>query len=178
MRRCRPWLLAGVIALPAGAEAGSPPPGYRQVASEYGIPPTILYAVALTESGRAVGAWRAARPWPWTLNLAGQGRYYRSRVEAYAALRQALGAGRSSIDIGLMQVNWRFHGAKLRDPWAALDPFFNLRTGARILRHCYQRHKDWWQAVGCYHSPGTGLAQRQRAMAYRERVRRHWQRLG
>jgi hypothetical protein len=77
-----------------------------------------------------------------------------------------------------MQVNWRFHRAALRDPWAALDPFFNLRAGARILRQCYQRLRDWWQAVGCYHAPGRSAAQRRRATAYRDRVKRHWGRLG
>jgi hypothetical protein len=171
-------LLAGGLAWPAGATISSPPPGYRQVASEVGVPSTLLYAVALAESGRVVGGWRTARPWPWTLNLAGRGRYYRSRLEAYAALRQALDAGRASVDIGLMQVNWRFHRAALRDPWAALDPFFNLRAGARILRQCYQRLRDWWQAVGCYHAPGRSAAQRRRATVYRERVKRHWGRLG
>jgi hypothetical protein len=47
------------------------------VASEVGVPSTLLYAVALAESGRVVGGLRTARPWPWTLNLAGQGRAVR-----------------------------------------------------------------------------------------------------
>ena len=78
----------------------------------------------------------------------------------------------------LMQVNWRYHRTRLRDPWRALDPYYNLRVGARILRDCYREHADWWRAVGCYHSPGISAAQRERALAYRARVKRHWRRLG
>ena len=47
-----------------------PPPAYQLAAQRAGIPSTVLYAVALQESGLR----RNGRivPWPWSLNVAGQ----------------------------------------------------------------------------------------------------------
>ena len=154
------------------AQAGETvPEGYRVVAKELGIPHTLLYAVALTESGRRLDSV-GFRPWPWTLNVAGQGHYFSSRTEAWEALRQSLDNGMASIDIGLMQVNWRYHRSRLGTPWQALDPYHNLRVGAGILRGCFQQKGDWWTGVGCYHAPNNP----ERAERYRHRVQSRWQR--
>ncbi len=149
------------------------PEGYRSIATESGIPSTMLYAVAMTESATQINDSNLYRPWPWTLNVAGKGYFFDSRVAAWQALKKWIRQGRRSIDIGLMQVNWGYHGKKLGTPWQALDPYHNLRVGADILNNCYQNRKDWWASVGCYHSP----ANKQRAERYRQRVTRHWRRL-
>ena len=149
------------------------PVGYQAVARETGIPHSLLYSIALTESGKSVGTTRTYRPWPWTLNVAGQGYFYKSRQLAWRALKKWLDQGESSIDIGLMQVNWRYHEARLQTPWQALDPYFNLRIGAAILQDCYSKRQDWWASVGCYHSPTNG----KRAEQYRRRVIARWQRV-
>ncbi len=151
----------------------SVPAGYRSIAKERGVPYTVLYAVALTESGRQVASADVYRPWPWTLNVAGRGYFFDSRLEAWQALTDWIKAGRSSIDIGLMQVNWRYHRERLGTPWQALDPYFNLRVGAEILQGCYRNEHDWWVSVGCYHAP----ANRHRANEYRRRVVSRWQRI-
>ncbi|MEW8644213.1 MAG: transglycosylase SLT domain-containing protein, partial [Candidatus Thiodiazotropha sp.] len=78
-----------------------------------------------------------------------------------------------SIDIGLMQVNWRYHQDRLGTPWQALDPYHNIRVGAGILQDCYATRQDWWGSVGCYHSPKDSY----RADRYRRRVVSHWQRI-
>ena len=149
------------------------PVGYRTIAAERGIPYTVLYAVALTESGKQVTAGDVYRPRPWTLNIAGQGYFFDSRLAAWQALTVSLQAGQRSVDIGLMQVNWRYHQERLGTPWQALDPYFNLRVGTRILQECYITRQDWWASVGCYHSP----ADSQRAEQYRRRVVSRWQRI-
>ena len=148
------------------------PEGYRAVANEVGIPHTVLYAVALSESGKPLDT-KGFRPWPWTLNVAGQGYYFSSRTEAWQALQQLLGNGKTSIDIGLMQVNWRYHRSRLGSPWQALDPYHNLRVGARILQACLQQKGDCWSGVGCYHAPNDP----ERANRYRDQVQSRWQRL-
>jgi hypothetical protein len=166
------WLLAMGVAASTSAWSGDRvPPGYRAVAAERGVPSVLLYAVALAESGTRVDA--ALHPWPWTLNVAGEGRIFASRAAAWHDLRDALAAGERSIDIGVMQVNWRYHQQALQDPWQALDPYYNLRVAATILVDCYQVQRDWWDAVGCYHAPRAS----ERAARYRERVRAHWRRL-
>ena len=176
-RLCRPSvlllvLLAPGFALQALAHA-SVPVGYQQVADAYDLPPEVLYAVALTESARQVDSTGNVRPWPWTLNVQGRGHFFDSRQEAETALQEHFDAGRRSIDIGLMQVNWRYHRQRLGSSQLALDPYHNLRVAAEILRDCHQRRQDWWAAVGCYHAPNNP----QRAARYRARVRAHWQRV-
>lgn len=157
----------------AGWCATSVPEGYRVVASEYGIPYTVLYAIALAESGVGSNDEGVRRPWPWTLNVAGRGHVYPSREAAWHALNTAIAHGERSIDIGLMQVNWRFHQDKLGDTWQALEPYHNMRVAAVILRQCFEQRRDWWAGVGCYHAP----ADTARAERYRSRVVGHWQRL-
>ena len=162
------------LAIPVPSYASSTVPhGYRQVAAEYGIPPKIFYAVALAESGRVVGEQAELHPWPWTLNIRGKSHYFDRRRAAERALAAALLSGEDGVDVGLMQVNWRYHQAGLQSPRAALDPYRNLRAAAAILHACHSTHSDWWSAVGCYHAP----ADRARALAYRARVADHWRRL-
>ena len=134
---------------------------------------TSSYAVALTESGKVVDRFRTRRPWPWTLNVGGKGYFYASREDAHRALRRYLAQGKRSIDIGLMQVNWRWHRDKLGDPWQALDPDHNLQVGASILASCYREGRDRWDAVGCYHAPNNLTF----ASRYRKNVAAHWRRI-
>ena len=165
--------LTGLIVPGPGWSDVSVPVGYRTVAEERGIPPSLLYAVALTESAKKVGSPTVVRPWPWTLNIAGRGFFFNSRLAAWKVLTACLEQGKRSVDIGLMQVNWRYHEASLGTPWQALDPYRNLRVGAGILKDCYTTRLDWWASVGCYHAP----ANPERASRYRRRVVSQWQRL-
>ena len=72
-----------------------------------------------------------------------------------------------------MQVNWRSHEARLRDPWTALDPYYNLRLGAWLLATLARESRDLAEAIGRYHAPGDPA----RAARYRERVVRWLRRL-
>lgn len=161
-------LLAG----PAVALAGVPA-GYRDVAVHHGIPDDIFYAVALAESGRPLGRGQPLRPWPWTLNVRGEGHYYPTRQAATRALASLLATGETAVDVGPMQISWRYHREALGPAGQALDPYRNLAAAAAILRGCMAQRGDWWEAVGCYHAPND----RGRAATYRTRVRRLWQRL-
>ena len=76
-------IAAGLCACAAHAQE-LPPPAYQLAAQRAGIPSTVLYAVALQESGIR----RNGRivPWPWSLNVAGQSRRYATRADACAGL--------------------------------------------------------------------------------------------
>ena len=165
------WVLIAGILQGNAAAAQDIPSAYRHVAMANGIPADIFYAMALTESGRDLGRQRPLRPWPWTLNIHGEGAYFSDRQSAWQAIVASITIRRTSIDIGLMQVNWRYHRDRLMSPWQALDPYTNLQAAAEILKFCQQRLSDWWASVGCYHSPSN----EERALRYRERVRAHWQ---
>ncbi len=167
----------GLLVLGSGVQAESIPAGYRQIAGESGVPPSLLYALALAESGRPVGPGGGLRPWPWTLNVGGKGYRFETREAAWVALAGFLAQGKRSIDIGLMQINWKYHADRLKNAYLALDPYTNLRVAAGIFRDCYRVRGDWWSAVGCYHAPSPDPRARRRAERYQARVQRHWQRL-
>ncbi len=170
------WAL-GFLVLGPGVQANSIPAGYRQIAGESGVPASLLYALALTESGRPVGPGGGLRPWPWTLNVNGKGYRFETREAAWATLEDFLAQGQRSIDIGLMQINWKYHADRLKNAYLTLDPYTNLRVAAGIFRDCYRVREDWWSAVGCYHAPSPDPRARRRAERYQARVQRHWQRL-
>lgn len=149
------------------------PPGYRQVAQAHGIPPALFYAIALTESGYTNSAAEGLRPWPWTLNIRGEGRYYPSQRAADDALATSLQRGETAVDVGVMQIHWHYHHAALGGIRRALDPYHNLRVGAGILAQCYQQRAEWWAAAGCYHAPNNAIL----AKRYQARVQRHWRTL-
>lgn len=152
------------------------PSNYHKIAIENNIPTVILYAVALAESGHKIkdGGYK---PWPWTLNVAGVPRRYPTRKAAYNGLIHFLQQGVKSIDIGIMQINWRYHHNKLGTPWHALEPIHNTRTGARILNNEYKKTGEWKQTIGRYHSPGQKPMQKKRALNYSIRVIKHIQRI-
>ncbi len=155
-----------VLGTQVASGSHSIPPSYRFTAAQFDIPSTVLYAVALTESGLSVRRSSVSRPWPWTLNVAGTGYYFNSRQAAWRALKHSLNSGERSIDVGLMQINWRYHHERLGSPWQALDPYHGLAVGTAILKRCHQGGGDWMKSVGCYHAPNHA----QRAARYRRRV--------
>lgn len=168
-------LLLGVVvgvSVPVRAETDIPV-GYRHVAAVHDIPSALFYALALAESGRWMADLGASRPWPWALNIEGSGHYYPSRQAAELALSGALDSGQSSVDVGLMQISWRYHRAALGTPRDALDPYRNLNAAAVILVACRDEREDWWAAVACYHAPNAP----DRGARYRERVRTIWTKL-
>ncbi|HYE71658.1 MAG TPA: transglycosylase SLT domain-containing protein [Aquabacterium sp.] len=142
------------------------PPGYAAMARRFGVPPMVLYGIALQESAMLFGTW--SLPWPWTLNVQGSPKRYATYPESVAAMRGYIAAGIRNLDAGLMQVNWRFHRDKLIDPARALDPYPNIAVGAHILRGHFNATGDWPRAVGRYHSPGDSV----RADAYAAAVYR------
>lgn len=151
------------------------PSGYKTVARTYSIPPKIFFAIALTESRKRIYG-KKVMPWPWTLNVEGRGYRYKNRKQAWVALTKFLTQNKI-VDIGLMQVNWRYHGEKLKTPWLALDPYHNMRVSAKILSRCYKNKGNWWVCVGRYHSPGPKESQIARAESYRQRVKEQYKRI-
>ena len=145
-----------------------PPPAYQLAAAQAGIPPPVLYAVALQESGARLHG--RLIPWPWTLNVAGQAQRYATKAEACAGIRRALArTSASRIDAGLGQVNLGFHAQRYAQPCDLLDPYRNLAVAADILREQHEAGEDWMVAIGRYHRPAGG----EPAARYRHSVRQH-----
>jgi len=134
---------------------------FRHVAQASGIPPEVLYGIAMTESALA-GA-----PWPWTLNVAGRARRFATRRDAWLALQQLVAEGTRSVDIGLMQVNWHYHRQRFGSLWQALDPDRNQAVAAAILCEEWRRAGSLERAVARYHSADPDVGSR-----YLQSVRR------
>lgn len=146
------------LVLAAGLYAGAahaqevPPPAYQLAAQRAGIPSTVLYAVALQESGIR----RNGRivPWPWSLNVAGQSRRYATRADACASLQRAMrSTPHTRIDAGLGQINLGYHQHRYASACDLLDPYRNLAIAAEILREQHTPGEDWLLAIGRYHRP-------------------------
>jgi len=151
------------------------PEPYISIAKLYDIPPKILYAVALQESGKTINGQRY--PWPWAMNIDKKSYWYTTKNEAWDAINEAIAAGSKNIGIGTMQVTYPYNPNVLRDLFGALDPHTNITLGASILRDNYIRTKSWWVAVGHYHSPGTSDERIQRASHYTQLVKKHYKEL-
>lgn len=172
-RCCRALSLAIVLgtfawsAVPALAQE-LPPPAYQIAAAQSGVPSSVLYAVALQESGTRLRG--RLLPWPWTLNVAGTPQRHATRVDACLALRRALrDTPAERIDVGLGQVNAGYHAHRVQRPCALLDPYRNLGIAAEILHEQHRPGEDWLAAVGRYHRPAGGPP----AARYRGDVQRH-----
>ena len=133
-----------------------PPAAYVRTAARHGIPAWVLYGVALQESQLKFG--KRTLPYPWTLCVRGRGLRFGSYASTVAALKRLVAAGVTNIDCGAMQVNWRWHGDKLRTAENALEPYANLDIGARILRQCFEARRNWRKAVADYHTGGNPSA--------------------
>jgi hypothetical protein len=122
----------------------------RGAADRHKIPFRILEAVSSAESGREGGGF--LWPWPWTVNVAGKAQFFNLREQAAEFVNQAIERGQTNVDIGCMQLNWRYHGAAFKDPNAALQPATNVEYAAKLLAKEYQISGTWADAVARYHS--------------------------
>ncbi|WLD65570.1 lytic transglycosylase [Pseudomonas sp. OVF7] len=162
-------LMLTVLAVQA---EGLPPPAYQLAANDAGIPSTVLFAIALQESGIRVRG--RLLPWPWTLNIAGTPYRFATRQAACNALLQALARHNAKrVDAGLGQTNLGYHGQRFSSPCEALDPYRNLVVTAALLREHHAATGDWVSAAGRYHRPAGGMP----AARYREAFSRQLGRL-
>lgn len=129
-----------------------------------GLPPGLLLAIALVETGRRHPSGRI-EPWPWAYNAEGEGRLPPSRAAALAEVRGLQARGVRSIDVGCMQVNLLHHPQAFADLERAFEPEANVRYAAAFLRDLRARTGDWGQAIASYHS-----ADEMRGLGYHRRV--------
>jgi soluble lytic murein transglycosylase-like protein len=149
-----------------------PPPAYQLAAHDAGIPSTVLFAIALQESGIRVRG--RLLPWPWTLNIAGTPYRFATHQAACHALLQALAQHDAKrVDAGLGQTNLGYHGQRFSSPCEALDPDRNLAVTAALLQEHHAAAGDWVSAAGRYHRPAGGAP----AARYRAGFSRQLERL-
>lgn len=166
-------LAAGAWASPADATTTDPCSTLAgEVERIEGIPPGLVHAVALAESGRWSDDDRSSQPWPWTVTASADSWFLPSKAAALAKVRELQAAGRTNIDVGCMQVNLGYHGHAFRTLEEALDPVRNVTYGARFLKRLRFEARSWSGATARYHSRDPD-----RGQAYRAKVYRLWREL-
>lgn len=136
-----------------------------RAAERHGVPREMMLAITLTETRRR--KFGETGPWPWTLNIAGQGFWFERREDALAKAREALAAGHRSMDLGCFQINYRWHGENFASLDEMLDPRTSGDYAARLLRSLYDETGDWMRAAGYYHSRTPKYANRYRKLIAR-----------
>ena len=135
----------------------------RTAEHKYGTPPGLLDAIAKAESGRRITGTTTLQPWPWALNVDGQGLYFATKEAAVSWTRKELGQGSSFTDVGCMQVDLQFHPNAFRSLDEAYDPDANADYAARFLLNLYVATGfNWFVAAGWYHSRSPYFAREYR----------------
>jgi len=163
-----------VMLPPVPAAATASPPGStpalcldaaRAAAARHGIPAGMMHAITLVETRRKVGG--LVGPWPWTLNIAGQGYWYDTRAEALAHAEREIAGGRRSVDLGCFQLNTRWHGENFNALDEMLEPALAADYAAQFLGQLFAETGDWMRAAGLYHSRTPVRARRYRGLVGR-----------
>jgi len=172
-------LIAAAAPLPAAAAvpgstllASSIGPGQqcrlaiRAAERAAGIPNQLMAAIGRVESGRQETDG-SVNPWPWSINVEGEGHVFDSKAEAIAAVRAAEARGVRSIDVGCMQVNLQQHPDAFPTLEQAFDPVANAIYAAHFLVQLHDQTGTWPTATAWYHSatPELGADYQRRVMA-------------
>lgn len=122
----------------------------RVAARESGVPLDVLRAISLTETGRK--SQGKVRPWPWTVNMEGVGKWFDDFPSARRYVDRHFARGARSFDVGCFQINYKWHHQGFSSIDEMFDPIANARYAARFLTELYGEFGDWSRAAGAYHS--------------------------
>jgi hypothetical protein len=155
---------------PARAETGDATACQQaalEVERKSDLPPGVLHAIGLVESGRLDPATGHVAAWPWTINANGAGRTFETLPQALAATRTLQQRGVASVDVGCFQINLLQHPTAFTSLEQAFDPSANATYAARFLLSLRARTGSWDAAIAAYHSatPRLGSAYRDNVLA-------------
>ncbi len=124
-------------------------------AKRYDVPLAVFYAVGLVETGGRNGLQ------PYSLNIEGRSSVNASLADGLQAFEAARRQGARLIDVGCMQINYRWHGDQFPSVAAMFDPVHNVDYAARFLRDLRSREGSWTLAVARYNAgPNNNPAQK------------------
>jgi len=162
MRRPLWLVLAAALAGPLSADPSDLCIAVAQDAARLsGVPLSVLIAITQTETGRTEGG--QTRPWPWTVNMEGEGHWFDTREEALAYANAQYARGARSFDVGCFQINYRWHGENFTTIDQMFDPLANATYAAQFLLRLHGETGDWSKAAGAFHSRTEEYATRYRA---------------
>ena len=128
----------------------------NKYSKKHNIPDGLVASISRVESGR-VDQTGGKKAWPWTLNLAGDSKFFENKAQTLDFLGHALGEGKTNIDIGCMQINYKWHKDEFSGIEQMLDPDQNVKYAIKFLKQLFERHQNWEDAVKHYHSSTESL---------------------
>ena len=140
-----------------------------------GVSAYDLYGIALQET-KMKWSDGTVRPWPWTLVVNGKKtkvHRFKNRSELGNAVRKYLSMGIENIDIGLMQVNWKYNGKfYVKNPDDLTNPLTNVIVATYILKKNIIETSNKYHGIGHYHSrtPAKSGKYSAKVKAYSERL--------
>ena len=140
-----------------------------RVSRESGVPLDVLRAITLTETGRRSD--QGFQPWPWTVNMEGVGKWFKSLEEARSYVDRHFDRGARSFDVGCFQINYRWHHEGFASIDQMFEPLANARYAAKFLTELYAEFGSWSKAAGAYHSRTPKYARKYAARFDRIRAR-------
>ena len=117
--------------------------------SSYKLPNKLLTSISLVESGLKRN--NKLSSWPWTLNVNGKSMYFDNKEDTIEHLKKSLKMNKN-IDIGCMQINYKYHGKNFKNLDDIISPNKNVKYAASFLRKLFKKHKSWNEAISRYHS--------------------------
>ncbi len=134
--------LMGIVCLVLFKSGSAYADTFKRVAKATGINYKILVSVAYVESGLN----------PYAVDVDGRAYFYKNKRMAVRAVKRYI-REYSSVDIGLMQVNYELWGQYLNlSIRQLLNPKTNILVGAFILSHYIRKYGYSWKTIGRYHS--------------------------
>ena len=115
------------------------------------LPVGLLSSISNVEAGRIIHN-NPKRGWPWTVNHAGEGLFFESKLEATKYVKRYLKLGDVNMDVGCMQISLKWHSDNFSTLEEAFDPLININYAADFLKKLFSIHKDWNLAIKHYHS--------------------------
>lgn len=106
------------------------------------IPKGLLLAISKIESGS----------YPYMLGDNGKPIKSATLEESARILKQKLKSGTTNLDVGLMQLNYKWHRKAFNSIEDMLNPIKNIAYAAQLLNSLKNQHGDWQTAIRYYHS--------------------------
>lgn len=110
------------------------------------IPHGLLMAIAITESGLD------GTPNPFAMNIAGRSYHASGTREMASIIASNQKRGITSIDVGCMQINLKYHAENFRSYTELLDSATNVEYGASYLIKLAAEQGSWREGVMDYHN--------------------------
>jgi Transglycosylase SLT domain len=109
---------------------------------QHNIPSGLLLAIAKVESNVEA----------YALNIQGKPVIKNNKPQAASLVYEALEEGITNIDVGVMQLNVKWHQENFSSIEEMLDPKKNIEYAASFLLKLHKKYGDWHKAVRFYHS--------------------------